>query len=263
MQNIVNSTNHDNWLKPWDLENPIYNTNDERFFSLLLKGMLCWLNENMRMYGKPIKHYILQTGSTYIFLENNGYEFTWCETSDENNLYMSSPRCIIEISNISVEKEELSSKAIPCQYERITNYDDPNFPKIKAFTADMSRIPLQLSINAKYVFNTFNEVLIFAQELFENAYFQKYFNITYLGQVIQNSIEYNSDIPININKPDFTSNDLNLKIVEVPMVVCTNMPLIDYRSEIPAASVIKNTEHNIIHIKNNELLAKYKNPAQR
>ena len=70
------------WKHPWQLEkfDNIYNK-DERFFSILVKGLIAWFNKNVVLYNKPIKHFIFSTGSSYMYVEANGYEFILSETS--------------------------------------------------------------------------------------------------------------------------------------------------------------------------------------
>lgn len=97
------------WKHPWNLEkfDNIYNK-DERFFSILIKGLIAWFNKHIVLYNKPIKHFIFSTGSSYMYIETNGYEFSLAETSDDW-VYMQMPRCIIEMADISFDTESLSN----------------------------------------------------------------------------------------------------------------------------------------------------------
>ena len=56
---MVNSDEKNKWIRPWNLEkfDNIYNR-DERYFSILMKGLLSWLNRNVIMYNKPILHFV-------------------------------------------------------------------------------------------------------------------------------------------------------------------------------------------------------------
>ena len=112
LSNISNNTvNRKNkkWLRPWNVKqfNDLYNR-DDRFFSVLIKGAIGFLNSHIKMYDKPINHFIFNTGSSYMFVESNGYEFSWNETSGEDSMYMELPRCVVELGNISIPQEELS-----------------------------------------------------------------------------------------------------------------------------------------------------------
>ena len=148
------------WERVWDIAkfDDLYNR-DERFFSVLLKGMLGWLNNNIVLYGKPIKHFFHSTGSSYMYVENNGYYYSMNETSGEDYIYMQMPRCIIELAGINIPTEELTSPFAHGVYER---KDGEN---IRGFYAQMRRIPIELDINLKYVLSNFNESIILAEEI--------------------------------------------------------------------------------------------------
>ena len=75
MQNLVNKTT-EKWKHPWNVEkfDNLFDR-DERFFSILIKGALSWLTRNIVLYDKPINHFIFNTGSSYMYIENNGYKY--------------------------------------------------------------------------------------------------------------------------------------------------------------------------------------------
>lgn len=240
MQNLVNKK-EDIWIRPWDIERfDDLSERDERFFSLVIKGVLSWLNSNLKMYGKPIKHFILNTGSSYMYLENNGYEYNWCETSGENMMYMETPRCLVKLGTFSIPTEELTMPYVSGVYERISN-DEKTKGQIKAYNAQMRRLPIEMEIQLNYVFSNFNESIIFVQELFEKIVFQKYFNIVYLGQTIQCSIEIEGNTQIQVNELDLASAEPNRRTMEFNIKVCTNLPIIYKVSESPANLVINST----------------------
>lgn len=241
MQGIINKK-VDNWVRPWDEEKPEFKDRDERYFSLLTKAVLEWLTDNMKMYGKPIKHFIFNTGSSYLFLENNGYEYNWCETTGENTLYMDTPRCIVTMGNISIPTEELTNPFVRGVYERISNADKTK-GQILAYNAEMRRLPIEITYNLKYVFSTFNESIIFVQELLETILFQRYFRFVYLGQILDGSIEFTADTQIQINKIDFTSNETNQKTIEFDIKVCSNLPLINTKTEALCSNVIRTVDN--------------------
>jgi hypothetical protein len=263
MQGLINKE-VDKWIRPWEIEKEDFNelsNKDERFFSLLIKGALSWLNDNIVMYNKPINHFIFNTGSSYLYLENNGYEYTFCETTGEDTLYMKTPRCVVSLGNFSVILEELTAKENTAQYERISNADDTK-GQILAYNAPMQRIPLELTLNLKYVFSTFNESIIFVQELFEKLLFQRYFNIVYLGQTIQCSIEFTENTNININQIDLTSRETNQKTIELEVKICSNLPVFNIKSEVRSAAVIDSFDApnaGIYHLKSKEKLGEYRN----
>lgn len=232
MANVINKEVTP-WQRPWDVEkfDDLYNR-DERFFSVLIKGVISWLNKNIVMYGKPINHFIFNTGSSIMFVESNGYSLNWTETTGEDHMYMHLPRCVIELGNITVPQEELSNPFSRGYYER----KDNNF--IQGYNAEIRRLPIELSLNLHYVLANFNESIILVQELIDKIVFQKYFTITYLGQEIKCSIEFPGDTTIELNKIDMSSPEDKNRHINLDIKVCSNYPVINERSEVKTDKVI-------------------------
>lgn len=230
--NVVNRKKS-KWVRPWNLKqfNDLYNR-DERFFSILIKGAIAYLNSHIKMYDKSINHFIFNTGSSYMFVESNGYEFSWNETSGEDNMYMELPRCVVELGNINIPTEELSQPYARGNYER--KEDD----KIKGFNSEICRLPIEMTLTLHYAFSNFNESIVVLQELFDELVFQKYFNIAYLGQIIRCSIEFPNTAQINIGKIDFSAAELVQRNIDIDVTICANYPIVNDRSEIDASKII-------------------------
>ena len=222
------------WIRPWNQEkfDELYNR-DERFFAIVIKGLLSWLNRNIVLYNKPINHFIFNTGSSYLYMESNGYEYTVAETTGEDTIYMQLPRCLIEIADINIPLEELTAPFSRGTYERKSGN------QLQGFNAEMRRLPIELTINMKYYLSNFNETIILLQEIIDKLVFQKYFNITYLGKVVQCSIEFPANFNPELNKIDMASPEPNQRNLTFDIKICTNYPLIDTRSEIPTDKVIE------------------------
>jgi hypothetical protein len=184
------------------------------------------------MYNKPINHFIFNTGSSYLYVESNGYQFSMSETSGEDAMYMKMPRCVIEIGDINIPTEELSSPYSRGVYERL----DGN--TIKGYNAQIRRLPVEMSLNAKYVLSNTNESLILIQELIDRICWQQYYRVIYLGQVVECSIEVDDNYQIQFNKIDMESTDTNQKTVEIQFKLCSNYPCVDERTEIENSKVI-------------------------
>lgn len=221
------------WIRPWmtDKFDDLYNR-DERFFSIVIKGLLSWLNRNIVLYNKSINHFIFNTGSSYLYMESNGYEFNLSETTGEDTMYMTLPRCLVEISDISFPMEELTSP-----YAR-GNYERRNGNMLCGYNAEIRRLPIELDLNLKYYLSNFNETIILLQELIDKIIFQKYYKINYLGQVIQCSIEFPGNTTPEVNKIDMSSPDPNQRNITLSIKICTNYPIINERTEIPTDKVI-------------------------
>lgn len=229
-QNIL-----DTWVRPWDKErtDDLYRK-DDRYFSVLIKGVLAYLTKNIILNGNPINHFIFNTGSSMMYIEKNGYEFSWCETTGEDQMYMKMPRCVVELGDITVDTAELSSPFSRGFYERISSIDG----KMKEFSAEVRRTPIELTIDCKYVLSTFNESIILVQELIEKLLFQKYFYIIYLGQKIECSIEFPNSNKIEFNKIDMASVEVNQKTINIQLKVCSSCPILNDKTEIEASKII-------------------------
>ena len=230
----VYENNKDKWLRPWNIEkfDNLYDR-DERFFGLLTKGVLSWLTSNIVLYNKPILHFIFNTGSSYMYIESDGYKFSMTETSGEDQIYMKMPRCVIEIADINIPTEELSSPYSRGVYERRSGND------IKGYNAQMRRLPIELTLNAHYVLSNYNESIILLEELIDSLCWQQYFNIVYLGQIINCSIEIDSNFQIQFNKIDMESKETNQKTIDLTYKVCSNYPSIDMRTEVENKFVVE------------------------
>lgn len=251
---VKNKQHTSPWRRPWDVTrfNDLYNR-DERYFSILVKGFLSWMNRNIVLYGKPINHFIFNTGNSVLYMENNGYDFSWNETTGNDEMYMHLPRCVVTLGNISIPTEELTQPYSSGYYERLTIEEKTNddgtcqpwdrkisyTETIKGYHAEIRRLPIELTMTINYALSNMNETLILTQELIDKIMFQRYFNINYLGQVIQCSIEFPTDVGPQINKIDMTSTETNLKTIELSLKICSNYPIINTRTEIPADRVIE------------------------
>ena len=230
------------WKHPWQLEkfDNIYNK-DERFFSILVKGLIAWFNKNVVLYNKPIKHFIFSTGSSYMYVEANGYEFILSETSGTDWIYMEMPRCIIEISDISFNTESLTNCFSRGEYER---YDDET-NSISGYNAEIMRVPIEMNLQFKYVLSNFNETIVLLQEIIDKFIYQKFFTIIYLGQKIRCGIEFPTSEQLELNKIDMSSNETNQKVLQFDIKLTSNYPAINERTEVSNANIIDSTKVDV------------------
>ena len=230
------------WKHPWQLEkfDNIYNK-DERFFSILVKGLIAWFNKNVVLYNKPIKHFIFSTCSSYMYVEANGYEFILSETSGTDWIYMEMPRCIIEISDISFNTESLTNCFSRGEYER---YDDET-NSISGYNAEIMRVPIEMNLQFKYVLSNFNETIVLLQEIIDKFIYQKFFTIIYLGQKIRCGIEFPTSEHLELNKIDMSSNETNQKVLQFDIKLTSNYPAINERTEVSNANIIDSTKVDV------------------
>ena len=239
----------DKWTRPWEIEKfDNLSVRDERYFSILVKGCLGWLTRHIKMYNKPLKHFIFNTGSSYMYVEANGYYNSWIETTGEDYMYMECPRCIANISEISIPTEELTNPFIRGNYER---YSEDG--QVKGYNAEMRRLPIEITIQLQYVLNNFNESIILLQELFDTLVFQRYFKITYLGQLIQCSIEFPNSASVPQQKVDVGSTEDNHRTIEISIKLNSTYPIINVETEISASNVITSFNYSTDLLNNNKV----------
>lgn len=228
------------WIHPWDKGHAdnIYNR-DDRFFSLLVKAALAWLTNTISLYGKPVKHFVLNTGSSYMYVETNGYGYCANEVSGEDAIYLERPRCIVTMNSIQIPSEELTQNGIRASYERLAD------GKIQGFNAEIKRIPVNMQLDLHYVLSTFNEELTLAQEIIDKLLFQRYFSFIYLGQVIEASVSFPDNIDIKVGQIDMTSSDTNRNNIDISVNIETNYPRINEASESPNSSVMRTIKNEI------------------
>jgi hypothetical protein len=240
----------DQWRRPWNITKfDDLTTRDERFFSIVIKGCLNYLNRTILMYNEPINHFIFNTGSAIMYVESNGYEFKWVETTGEDQMYMHLPRCICEINDINIPISDLTNPYVRGTYERRSSKTN----EYKGYNAQIRRLPLEISMNLRYVLSNFNESIILVQEIIDKLVFQQYFNVNYLGQIIQCSIEFPVQTNININKIDFDSTETNQRTIEIQIKINTNYPIINELTEIENSKVIETLESNLNVMQDNEI----------
>lgn len=232
------------WIRPWNIEKfDSLSNKDERFLSIVTKGALSWLTRNIILYNKPIKHFIYNTGSSIMYVETNGYEMSWNETTGEDQIYMSRPRCIVNLGDINIEKSELTQPHIRGVYEREVKYETGT--NIQGFNAEIRRIPITIQLNLNYVLSSFNESIVLTEELISKFLFQQYFNVVYLGQNIMCSLEIPESFHIETNKIDMTSTETNQKNISCSINLCCNYPRINEKTEIPNEKVIMDFKYNL------------------
>lgn len=238
---IKNKKNTPEWKRPWNIEtfDELY-TRDERFFSILIKGALSYLTRNIILYNKPIKHFIFNTGSGLLYVENSGYEFSWKETTGEDTIYMSRPRCVVTVNDISIKTDELTQPHIRGVYERL---EEKNGSKIMTgFNAELRRIPVTVNLGLQYVLSNFNEGAVLVEELINKLVFIKYFNIVYLGQKITCGVSIPENYKIEFNKVDYASTDNSNRLLNLELEITTSYPKINELSEMYNHQVIITTK---------------------
>jgi hypothetical protein len=152
------------------------------------------------------------------------------------------------MQEITIPQEELTNPFIRGNYER---YSDDG--QIKGFNAEIRRLPIEMTVQLQYVLNNFNESIILLQELFDTLVFQRYFKITYLGQLIQCSIEFPNSANIPQKKIDLASTEDNHRTIEISIKLNSTYPIINIDTEIPARQIINSFDFSLDAMANDSI----------
>lgn len=210
--------------------------NKELFMSTLFKALLYNLNHQMMLRDKNIPHFILNTGDDIMYLENKGQDNSKepQQVSNEDYIYNSIPRCIVNLGGIEVLEDQVTSPYSRGEFEIST--DDI----LQAFSAEFRRIPLRFSVTLKYYLDSFTDVLSVTQYIITKLLFIRTFKFDYLGQTIEASYKVPTSFDNEKNITfDGGTTEQKLRTIELTLEVETNMPVYDERTAIGSGNRIK------------------------
>lgn len=222
--------------------------NNELFLSALFKGLVYKLNNQLKLRDKLIPHFVLNTGDDILYLEVKGQDYSIepKDISNENFVYNSVPRCILNMSDIEILEDQLTSP-----YNR-GNFDYENSDMLHGFNAEFRRMPLKLSVNMKYYLDNFIDTLTVTQQIITKLLFIQTFTFTYLGQTIQATYKVPSNFSHDKNITfDGITTDSKLRTIEMNLEVETNMPVYNERTAVENDKFIRKMEHEKIIKSNN------------
>ena len=85
--------------------------NQELFFSILLKGLLLSLEDEISIRNISVPHFIVHTGSDALYLEHKGYDISKepTQVTNESYIYSIVPRCVVTPGGIDLVPDQLSN----------------------------------------------------------------------------------------------------------------------------------------------------------
>lgn len=224
-----------------DLQNKI-NTgqidinHQELFISALFKSLVYHLNSKIGLRNKKIPHFVLNTGDDIMYLEVKGQDASKepKEISNENYIYNSIPRCILNMSDIEVLEDQVTSPYTRGNFEM--QYED----NLYGMNAEFRRVPLKMSVEMKYYLDNFTDVLDVTQQIISKMLFIQTFKFDYLGQMMQASYKvptsYQHDKNITF---DGITTEMKFRTIGFSLEIETNMPVYDNRTAIWNENYIK------------------------
>lgn len=212
------------------------------FFSVVIKGLLRSLEDEISIRQIPVPHYILHTGDDTMFLqhkgENNAIEPG--QISNEDYIYSQIPRCMVNLGNLDLLPDQLTN---PYTYGDLQlDYDG----SLWALAGEFRRMPIQLNVDLKYYVNSFRDMLDLIQRISTKMVFIKTFYITYMGQVIQCSYK----VPYSFSDEhmmdlDGSTQDNKYQQLSLSLEIETNMPIWESRTIIASDNYIRKSGYNI------------------
>ena len=201
--------------------------NQSLFFPIIIKGLLVKLNKQLKIRGGMIPHFIIHTGDDTMYLSVKGQDASIepLEISNEEYVYNSVPRCLVTVSGLNLETDQLTSPYVngQLQYES----DD----SIYTFVGEFRRVPLKLTVNCKYYVDSWGDLMELTQHIITKLAFVQTYTVSYLGQAIRCSYT----IPTSVDgeyttELDGTTQDNKLRTTELQLEIETNIPVWEPRT---------------------------------
>jgi hypothetical protein len=196
--------------------------NQQNFFSTILKGLLIKLNEDVSLRDIPVPHFILHTGDDTLYIENK-YEYynaSALETTSENYIYNTIPRCIVTPGGINFEIDQLTSSHALGQMQ----FEYQGF--IYNLTGEFRRLPTKVGIELTYYTDTYNDMLWLIQQIATKLSFIRTYKVVYMGQVITCSYQIPESFSGEyMTEMDGSTEDNRNRKINLSIEVECNLPI--------------------------------------
>ena len=216
--------------------------NQSLFFSILSKGVLQALKQDLKIRDKEIPHFILNTGddTMYLSVKGQNQSIEPLQISNENYVYNQKPRCVVEPKGVNLVPDQLTSPYSLGQFQLDYNNE------ITSFTAEFRRYPLTMTFDLNYYLDSYTDTLELIQQVITKLSFIRTFNISYLGQVIicSYTVPETADPEYNIQIEGTTSDSKDRKI-SLSLTVETYLPVYDPKTVMQNDHYIRDTQNTI------------------
>lgn len=205
--------------KIWNGEIDI--NNQSLFFPIVIKGLLVKLNKQLKIRGSMIPHFIIHTGDDTMYLSVKGQDASIepLEISNENYVYNSVPRCVITMSGINLETDQLTNPYVLGQLQ----YESED--TIYSFVGEFRRVPIKMTVNCKYYVDSWGDLMELTQHIITKLAFVQTYIISYMGMAIPCSYTIQTNVDGEYTAElDGTTQDNKLRTTEIQLEVETNIP---------------------------------------
>ena len=212
--------------------------NQELFFSILLKGLLLSLEDEISIRNISVPHFIVHTGSDALYLEHKGYDISKepTQVTNESYIYTIVPRCVVTPGGIDLVPDQLSNPYTLGQAQ----YDSgENLYNLKG---EFRRMPIKLSVELQYFTDSFTDMLELIQQIITKLTFIRTYNITYLGQAIKCSYKIPESFSgEHLTEMDGMTQDDKCHKIPLNLEIETNFPVYSSRTIMLADNIISKT----------------------
>lgn len=229
--------------------------NQELFISILIKGLLQRLDDDIKIRNKSVPHIILHTGDFTMFkysllerFKDNKFD----NIASIEDIYNIIPRCMVEPKGINLLSDQLTSPYSMglLQYEHIDN--------IYSLIGEFRRMPMKLTCDLKYYIDSYTDALALIQQIITKLSFIRSYNITYMGQHIECSYVIPSDFESEyLTELDGITSDNKSKTIPLSLEIETTFPVWNSKTMIYNDNRISNP---LLAIYDNEKNIKLDNP---
>lgn len=216
----------------------------ELFMSKVIKGLLYNLNDDIKIRGELVPHYIMHTGDDRMFLFERGYDnaIEPIENSNEKHtIYDIIPKCIVRPTNIDLDISQLTS---PYSMGSIQYTDDEG---VYMFKGEFRRMPVKLGVELKYYVDSYTDMLELIQYIISNLSFIRTYSFMYMGQSIRCSYKipeaFGEEHTLEI---DGAYQDSREHTLSMTLEIESTMPVFNNKTLMAADGVIVTPVSNII-----------------
>lgn len=216
--------------------------NQSLFFSILIKGVLQQLKKDLKIRDVEVPHFILNTGddTMYLGVKGQNQAIEPLQVSNEEYVYNTKPRCIVEPKGINLVPDQLTSPYSKGVFQ--LDYEE----EITTFTAEFRRYPLTMTFDLNYYLDSYTDALELIQQVITKLSFIRTFDFVYMGQHIKASyvVPESMDTEYNI-QIEGTTSDVKDRKISLSLTVETYIPVYDVRTVIQSDHYIRNGVYKV------------------
>ena len=216
--------------------------NHDLFFSILIKGLMNKLDDDISIRDIKVPHMILHMGDEQMYLNVKGQDNSIepYEISNEDYVYNIIPRCIVSPSNVDLVPDQVTNP-----YSRgLLQYESED--SIYTLSAEFRRMPVKLTVELKYYVSSFTDLLELIQQIISKLSFIRTYNITYMGQVIKCSYRIPDSLSgEHLTDIDESTQDNRCRILTLSLEVESNFPVFSNKTIISTDQIIRKISSNI------------------